>query len=80
VSRPYRDELEAMRARIDLLEIAARERVCTDCVRRRRPPEPRPGRPYLRLVLGSLMGLFSLGVLYVSYAALVHPSVPHVFR
>ena len=73
---PYRDDLESVHARIELLERAVHDRVCQDCaaraIRRRR-------RSFPRIALAALLGSVLLAVLFGSYFSLVSPSRAHIF-
>jgi hypothetical protein len=65
---PYRDDLDAARARIEVLERAARHNLCERCAtaasRRRK-------RPFMRALLGVGLALFAVGVAIPTVTALL---------
>jgi hypothetical protein len=71
---PFRDDVAAMRARLEALEAAVREHSCEQCAARRARAMR---RPVLRVMFACVLGLAALvGVLFclVSVSeALLHP-------
>jgi len=76
---PFRDELEAAHARIELLERAARDRICERCASSLARPRPRPLRRGLIAVALALFALTFGGLMVASFWADVNYS-HHVFR
>ena len=76
---PYRDELVAARARIELLEEAARDGVCERCAARAARPVR---RPLVRAFLGVALAMFALtvGVLTVTSFVAEFRYTGHGFR
>jgi hypothetical protein len=64
--RPYRDDLVALRTRLDLLELAVRDRSCEGCAARR---ALRMRRPVLRVVLACTLGLSALAIVVLCLVA-----------
>jgi hypothetical protein len=69
VTRPYHDDLAAMRARIAVLEQAERGRSCAMCAERTLARHP----PFAYRVVATILGLLALVVAFGAYAACSSP-------